>query len=198
MLVAVTAPRLPAQAPADGRWTLHGSLALRYGTPLVHDSIVTALDVAQRLGVALGGGVATPVQRGWSGEAAVDLTFTGIERRQGGSAVDLGSLRTLAVTAAVRRQLAPLVSARVGIGALFYLPSDESGIFRSGTDGATPVGVAGVSYAPLWASRYGVALDVRYDIHRFLTPALRATGFTTGRFVHRLAVGVRAGTGGDR
>jgi len=191
-LVAQSAP------PPDARWTVFGSFAIRYGTALVHDSIVAPLDVSQRLGVVLGAGIATPVQRRWSGEAAVDVTFTAMTRHEAGGSTDLGALRSLSLTAAARRQLAATISARAGVGALYYLPAEDSGIFRSGTDGVAPLGMAGVTYAPPWGSRYGFVFDLRYDIHRFLTPALRAAGFTEGRFVHRVAIGVRAGSRGGR
>ena len=36
------------------------------------------------------------------------------------------------------------------------------------------------------------------DVHRFITPALRAVGFTDSRIVHRLALALRAGIGGPR
>ena len=200
LAVATASPRLVAQTHArqTARWTVHGSLGLRYGTALVRDSIVTALEVTQHLGPTLGGGVTSPVQNGWSGEAAVDLTLTGLTREEAGARVDLGGLRTFSVTAAVRREIAPTLSARVGAGALFYFPATRTGLFRSGSDAVTPLGIVGVGYAPAWGARYGFALDVRYDIHRFFTPALRAAGFADGRFVHRVAVGIRAGFGGER
>lgn len=200
LLVATVGARLPAQsAPTqDARWSVFGSVAVRYGTTLVHDSIVSPLDVSQRLGIALGAGIATPVQRRWSGEAAVDVTFTGMTREEAGGSTDLGALRTLTVTAAARRQLAATIAARAGVGALYYLPAEDAGIFRSGTGGVTPLGLVGVTWAPPWGSRYGFVLDVRYDIHRFITPALRATGFTEGRLVHRVAVGARAGSRAGR
>jgi hypothetical protein len=44
--------------------------------------------------------------------------------------------------------------------------------------------------------RYRLALDLRYDVHRFNTPALRAVGFDEGRAVHRVALAVRTAIGG--
>jgi hypothetical protein len=44
--------------------------------------------------------------------------------------------------------------------------------------------------------RYRLALDLRYDVHRFDTPALRAVGFDEGRAVHRVALAVRTAMGG--
>jgi hypothetical protein len=53
----------------------------------------------------------------------------------------------------------------------------------------------GVSWGPTVARRYRLALDLRYDVHRFITPALRDVGFTESRVVHRLALALRAGIG---
>jgi len=54
----------------------------------------------------------------------------------------------------------------------------------------TALGALGVSYAlPLGGSALrGLALRARYDIQRFLTPALRNEGFTSGELVHRVAL----------
>lgn len=187
---------VPATLPAQ--WGGYASLGARYGTALVSDSIVHPLAVRQAVAPVLALGVITPSDEHWSGEAALDVTFTGIERDEGGATVDLGSLATVSFTVAVRRALASGLVARAGAGALFYRPEREAGIFRAGTPGATPVGLLGVSYAPAAGRRVGLALDLRYDVHRFITPALRAVGFSDSRLVHRIAVALRAGIGGAR
>lgn len=187
---------LPGAAPAQ--WGGYASLGVRYGTALVSDSIVRPLDVRQSVAPVLALGLTTPSDGAWSGEAALDATFTGIRRDEAGGAVDLGNLTTVSFTVAVRRGLAPDVTARAGAGALFHRPEREAGIFSAGTAAATPVGLLGVTWAPGAGRRYGLALDLRYDVHRFITPALRAVGFTDSRIVHRLAVALRAGIGGPR
>lgn len=201
LLAAIGSTPLAQTPPASTtapRWTVYGSLGARYGSALVRDLVVNPLTVAQDVGPALAIGVITPVERGWSGEAAVDLTLTGLTRQESGTTAALGDLRTLAVTAAVRRTIVPALSARVGAGALLYFPAERIGIFRSGTDRVTPVGILGLTVAPTWGARYGLAVDVRYDVHRFLTPALRSVGFTDGTVVHRVALSARAGFGASR
>lgn len=185
---------LPGTSPAQ--WGGYVSLGARYGTSLVRDSIVRPLDVRQSVAPVLAFGLTTPSDGAWSGEAALDVTFTGLRRVEAGAAVDLGNLTTVSFTVAVRRGLAPDVTARAGAGALFHRPEREAGIFSAGTAAATPVGLLGVTWAPGAGRRYGLALDLRYDVHRFITPALRAVGFTDSRIVHRLAVALRAGIGG--
>lgn len=191
-LTALPTDRLAAQ------WTFHASLGARYGTPLVRDSIVNPVELRQGIGLTLGGGVATPVQDGWSGEGAIDVTFGGIRRAESGETVDLGDVTTIGFSVAVRRELRSGLTARAGAGALYYLPGEKRGVFAAGANDATPIGLAAISYAPPWGARYRLALDLRYDVHRFLTPALRSVGFTSGRVVHRVGLTVRTGFGGPR
>lgn len=201
LVPALLAVAALAAGPPDrlsAQWTLHASLGARYGTPLVRDSIVSAVELRQGIGLTLGGGVATPVQDGWSGEVAVDVTFAGLRRAESGETLDLGDVTTIGVSVAVRRVIRPGITARAGAGALYYLPGEKRGVFTAGADGATPVGLAGISYAPPWGERYRLSLDLRYDVHRFLTPALRGIGFTSGRVVHRVGLTVRTGFGGPR
>jgi hypothetical protein len=185
-------------APLAAQWGGYASVGVRAGTPLVHDVIVQPIDVRQSLAPALAVGVTTRADGAWSGEAAVDVTFGSLQREEPGASADLGGLTTLSFTVAVRRQLATGFAARAGAGALFSQPEQETGIFSAGPPGATPVGVLGLSYAPTAGRRYGLALDLRYDVHRFITPALRDVGFTESRVVHRLALAVRAGIGSAR
>jgi hypothetical protein len=182
-------------APLAAQWGGYASLGVRAGTPLVHDVIVQPIDVRQSIAPALAVGVTTPTEGAWSGEAALDVTFGSLQRDEPGASADLGGLTTLSFTVAVRREAATGVAVRAGVGALFSQPEGETGIFSAGAPGATPVGVVGVSYAPAVARRYRLALDLRYDVHRFITPALRDVGFTESRVVHRLALAVRAGIG---
>lgn len=194
--VAALLPLLPVPLPAQ--WGGYVSFGARYGTLLVSDVIVDPIDVRQAIAPVVGLGLSTPPDRSWSGEAALDVTFTTMQRDEPGETVDLGGLTTLSFTVAVRREVAHGLTARAGAGALFYGPGQESGIFRDGTGGPTPLALLGLTYAPEAGRRYGLALDLRYDVHRFITPALRAVGFDESRFVHRIALAARAGIGGAR
>jgi hypothetical protein len=42
--------------------------------------------------------------------------------------------------------------------------------------------------------KLGFAVEARYDIHGFTTPALRDEGFTSARAVHRVTLSIRANT----
>ena len=196
LVIALPLGRLQAQtSSAATHWAIHLSVGARFGSALVRDSIVNPIAVPQDVGATLAIGVTTPAPTGWSGEAVLDGTWAGLRREEPGANVDLGALTTVTFTVAARRVLPAGASARAGLGAIFYAPEQRTGIFALGTGGATPLGLAGLTYEPPWASRWRAALDLRYDVHRFLTPALRDAGFDEGRLVHRVALAVRAGLG---
>lgn len=180
----------------QAQWGGYASLGARYGTTLVSDVVVRPIDVRQAVAPVLAAGLVTSPGQAWSAEAALDATLTGLRREEAGESVDLGGVTTLSFTVALRRRLVPDLTARAGAGALFYVPEQESGIFARGSPGATPVGLVGLTWAPAVGRRYRLALDLRYDVHRFNTPALRAVGFDEGRAVHRVALAVRTAIGG--
>lgn len=184
--------------PLAAQWTIQFSAGGRYSSALVRDSIVNPVTVRPALGAAFAVTLTSPVQRGWSGEAAIDVTVAGHERKEAGATVDLGGLTTVAVSVALRRELAPRLAARAGAGALFYAPEQDAGIFRNGTGSFRPLGLAALTWAPRLGARWGLALETRYDVHRFTTPALRGVGLVDSRVVHRVALAVRAGLGGPR
>ncbi|HMJ59173.1 MAG TPA: hypothetical protein VK467_08555, partial [Gemmatimonadales bacterium] len=109
---------------------------------------------------------------------------------------DAGSFTTVAFTVGLRREFVPGVSARAGVGGLRYL-ADQTGVFREGSGGIFPLGSLAATYAvPLpFAQKHQLEVEARYDIHQFITPALRTEGFNASRPVHRVAVLIRMGWG---
>ena len=71
------------------------------------------------------------------------------------------------------------------------LPSERIGIFRDGAGTVIPFGQVAVAWTPPVPLARRLAVEARYDLHRFLTPALRNEGFTNSRAIHRIAVDVR-------
>ena len=158
---------------------------------MVHDSIVTPFDVRPATAPDLAVSATTPLNDPWSAVATLDVSWSRLERHdQDGTTAGLGGLGALALTVGVARRLAPGLAADAAIGGLKYLSAADNGIFAQGTGGVTALGALGVSYAlPLGGSALrGLALRARYDIQRFLTPALRNEGFTSGELVHRVAL----------
>ena len=180
--------RLSAQA------SVQLSLGARYTSTMVHDSIVTAIDVRPTLAPSLAVTAATAIEHGWTADGTIDVSWSTLERHdQGGPTVGLGSLTTLAVVIGIRRALAAGLAGRLAVGGLKYFPGESTGIFRDGSGGVFPLGSATVSYVPplAFAQRRSLGIEARYDVHAFITPALRNRGFTSSQPVHRLALALR-------
>lgn len=170
------------------------SAGVRYASALVHDSIVTPFDVRPALAPAVTLAAVAPLQHAWAAQAALDYSRGTIERHDaGGSTVDLGSVTTLAFTVGLTHRLHSGFLATVAVGEIKYLPSEATGVFRSGSGAIA--GIASVALAhPLPVGQGGhLALELRYDVHGFTTPALRQEGFTSAQPVHRLTLSLRAG-----
>lgn len=183
--------------PLAGQVSFHVALGARYSSTLVHDSVVTPFDLRPALAPALLVSARDELRRGWSADATLDVSPSGMRRHEGSASVDAGSFTTVAFTVGLRRHFAPGASARVGVGGMRYL-ADQSGVFREGSGGIFPLGSVAATYAPTlpFARKHQLEVEARYDIHKFITPALRTEGFTAGRPVHRVAVIVRMGWGG--
>lgn len=186
LLTARTPDRLSAQV------SLSASLGARYTTTLVHDSIVAPFDVRVGLSPVATLAASLPLEVPWTADVTLDVSYGGVSRHdQSGAVAPITHVTTLTLGVGLRRDLRHGFSAAVGAGLLKYLPSEQIGIFRDGGGAVTPMGAATVVYSPPAAERRGLALEARYDLHGFLTPALRTEGFVNSTVVHRVAVAVR-------
>lgn len=186
VLVYVGAVRLGAQT------SLHASVGARYTSTLVHDSIVTPLDVRPDVAPTLTGAVDLPLSDPWKLELLADLSTSTLRRHDaGGGAAPITRLWMLGVSVGLRRQLKPWLEGRAAVGGLKYLPAASIGLFSAGSGGVMPYGSVALDAAPAVLAQRRLALEVAADVHRFLTPALRNTGFTDARVVYRLSVGMR-------
>ena len=173
--------------------SFHVALGARYSSALVHDSIVTSVDLQPAIAPALLVAVRQVLSARLSADITLDVAPTGLRRHEAGGSFDAGSVTTAAFTVGLRRALPWGLSGRAGFGALRYLGASD-GVFREGSGGLFPLGTLAVAIAPPSLSRR-LELEARYDVHRFITPALRSDGFTGARPVHRLALLVRLGWG---
>lgn len=166
------------------------SVGARYSGTLVHDSIVTAVDVRPSIAPAFAVAVALPEHRLWSGEALLEFSWSGLKRHDAtGQSEDLGGLGALSFSVGLRRTLAAGLGARATVGGLRYLPARQSGVFRAGAGDLFPLLGVGIDYAP--PGGRGLTLELRADAHRFLTQALRDVGFTEHRLVPRFTLALR-------
>lgn len=185
--------------PLAAQLSLHASLSARYTSTLVHDSIVTPLDVRPAIGPALALSADLPLSTPWQLELLVDLGTSPLDRHDAdGSTTEITRLWTLGFAVGLRRQLHPWLDGRIAIGALHYLPTQSVGLFSDGSGGVMPYGTLAFNAAPSVLARHRLALEVAGDLHKFLTPALRNAGFTDSRVVYRISAGVRVDLLGAR
>ncbi|HYS19646.1 MAG TPA: hypothetical protein VEO73_01025 [Gemmatimonadales bacterium] len=186
LLIARPPDRLSAQA------SLNVSFGARYTTTLVHDSIVSPFDIRLGIAPALTLVAGLPLEAPWTADGVLDLSYGLVSRHdQGGGVTAITHVTTLTLGVALRRDLRHGFSAAAGAGLLAYLPTERIGIFRDGGGPVVPMGTAAVSYSPPFAARRGLTLEARYDLHGFLTPALRTEGFVNSTVVHRVALALR-------
>jgi hypothetical protein len=180
---------LPARLPAQV--SLHAGLGARYSSALVHDSIVAPVDIQPAIGPALTLAVSERTRGAWTPDATLDVTWAALQRHETGTTSKVTSLTTLAFTVGVSHAIKPGLTGRVGAGALKYLPSENTGLFRDGS-GITALGALSLDWVPAATTARWIGLTLRYDVHGFTTPALHAEGFTSRQIVHRLSLGVSA------
>lgn len=189
-MLALATALLAAPAALAAQAAVHVGLGARYSGTLVRDSIVTGLVLRPAVAPALAVTIALPAHRGWSGDVALDVSWSHLRLHpDAGSSTELGGLTVVTFAVGLRRSLAPRLGARVAVGGLRYLPARESGVFRGGAAELHPLVGVGVDYAPPIAR--GITVELRADAHRFLTRALRDAGFTEHRLVPRVTLAAR-------
>jgi hypothetical protein len=196
LLVVVLVIDVFAPRRLTGQVTVEIAAGARYSTALVRDSIVTRFDVGPALAPMVAVTLATLLERGWGAHATVDFSTSGLRRHDAdGSSVAFGRVSTAAFIVGLERRLPAGFSARIGIGGLKCIPRDKSGIFRLGGGSVAGLGALALGYAWPGGGRYSLAVEARYDVHGFTTPALRDEGFTSPQIVHRVALTLRASRG---
>jgi len=183
-------------APLPAQVGVRISLGLRYSSDLVRDSIVTPFDVRPALAPAASVALALPLEKGWTALATLDGSRSTLHRVDATGSVALQQLTTLAFTVGFERPIIPRLSGEVGLGGVRYSPSAETGVFKDGNPSIAGLVLVQVNYAPPLPGPFRrCALSLRYDLHQFITTALRAEGFQDSRAVHRFTLGVTAALG---
>jgi hypothetical protein len=153
---------------------------------------VAPFDLRPAIAPALLVSVRGELDPGWSADGTIDVTPSSLRRHEGSATFDAGSFTALAFTIGVRREISWGLSVRAGIGALKYAAA-QTGVFREGSGGLFPLGTVAATFTPRFGAHRRLAFEARYDLHRFITPALRTEGFRDSRPVHRMALLVRLG-----
>jgi len=113
----------------------------------------------------------------WTGEYDARPSSSKLKRHESGTDFDAGSVTAVALTLGLRRDLATNIAHGLGIGGSGLLgqrPRCVSTGWRR--DPASHLARDDLC-AVLRGARHGIEFALQYDVHRFLTPALRSVGF---------------------
>ncbi len=192
LLGAPLASRLTAQVAVGVQ------AGVRYSSTLVSDSIVAPFIVRPALAPVVAITLAERREHSWIPTVTLDFSTSNLQRHDAdGTTASLSQVTTIAFTVGLTRALPGGFSAGIGAGGLKYLPSEDTGIFQSGSGAIAGVGALTLGHPlPIGGQRFTLA--ARYDIHGFTTPALQEEGFHGLRAVHRVAVTLRTAWGAGR
>ena len=187
----VTLAALGVTVRASAQIRVDITAGARYTTRLVHDVIVTPFDVRAAVAPALAVSASLPLDPPWRLAGVLDLSESTVGRYDaGGGTAPITGVTTVTLGLGLARPLKPWLDGRVALGVIKYFPAQRTGLFQDGGP-FFPFGQLAFDAAPPFAARLGLALELRYDIHKFTTPALRDEGFTASRVIHRVALGIR-------
>jgi hypothetical protein len=183
LLLAAGAGALPAQTDYYAR------AGAMWSSTLVRDVLVTEVTVEQSIVPMVAIGAGMPLSPGYRAGIEATLTSGGYAAEQDGAETDLGTLRTASVLLGLDGPIWRAVRWRVGIGGLFYWPSDDRGIFLQGGPVRLLAG-AGADWRRPVGSSWDLMIGARYDLHRFTTDELERRGFSNAQGVSRVSLSV--------
>lgn len=183
LLLAAGARALPAQTDYYAR------AGAMWSSTLVRDVLVTEVTVEQSIVPMVAIGAGLPLSPGYRAGIEATLTSGGYAAEQDGAETDLGTLRTASVLLGLDGPIWRAVRWRVGIGGLFYWPSDDRGIFLQGGPVRLLAGAGADWRSPILPS-WDLMLSARYDLHRFTTDELERRGFSNAQGVSRVSLSV--------
>lgn len=181
-------------ALAGGVQLLHAQMdynarvGLTWATPLLRDDVINEIQVRQKLAPTLVLGASLPIAPLYRAGLELALGTSGYRSKEaGGSAVDLGTVRTGAITLGLEGPISRAFRWHAGVGLLRYLPTEDRGIFLRGGTTRFLAG-AGVDYRRPILTQWDLMASLRYDFHRFTTAELEARGFSQSQGVQRIGV----------
>ncbi len=160
-----------------------------WSSTLLRDVLVTEVTVEQSIVPMVALGASLPISPGYRAGLEATLTSGGLSAEQDGGETDLGTLRTASLLLGLDGPVWQAVRWRVGIGGLFYWPSEDRGIFLQGGPVRLLAG-AGADWRNPVLSSWDLMISARYDIHRFTTDELERRGFSNAQGVSRVSLSV--------
>ena len=183
LLLAAGAGALEAQTDYYAR------AGAMWSSTLLRDVLVTEVTVEQSIVPMVALGASLPISPGYRAGVEATLTSGGLSAEQDGGETDLGTLRKASVLLGLDGPVWRAVRWRVGIGGLFYWPSEDRGIFLQGGPVRLLAG-AGADWRSPVMSSWDLMISARYDVHRFTTDELERRGFSNAQGVSRVSLSV--------
>jgi hypothetical protein len=182
-LVATSPMALSAQADYYARIGAIGS------SNLLRDVIIDEITVKQSIAplIALGGSL--PIGPGYRAGLEASLESGGYHSEEAGRENDLGTLRTGSLLLGLEGPIYRGVRWRAGVGALFYWPSEDTGIFQQGGPTRVLFG-AGADWRRPLLPKWDLMTSLRYDFHRFTTDELERRDFSQTQGVGRISLSI--------
>lgn len=156
---------------------------------LLRDVLATEVAVQQSIAPMVALGAAMPISPAYRAGVEAILSSGGYDAEQDGASTDLGTLRTASVLLGLDGPIWKTVRWRVGLGGLFYWPSDDSGIFLQGGPIRFIAG-GGADWRREVMPKWDLMVSARYDFHRFTTDELERRGFSQAQSVSRVSLSV--------
>jgi len=186
---------IPALLLAAGAGALHAQTdfyaraGAQWAGTLVRDVLVTEVTVQQSIAPMLALGASMPISPGYRAGLEGTLSSGGYSAEQDGVETDLGTLRTASVLLGLDGPIWKAVRWRVGLGGIFYWPSEDRGIFLQGGPIRFLAGAGADWRNPVMRS-WDLMVSARYDFHRFTTDELDLRGFSQAQSLSRVSLSV--------
>ena len=157
---------------------------------LVRDSIVEVVSVRPQAAPQIGLRIETPLGGRYRVAGELSVSHSSLMARGEATSTKITGLTLWAPAVVLQAAVTPWLAGEARLGALIYAPSEtESTLFSDGAP-VTPVLGLGITAARALGDRLTGTLQLRYDLHRFTTNALKSRGFTGETVVHRIALGI--------
>lgn len=182
-LVATSASVLAAQTDYYARIGAVGA------SNLLRDVIINEITVKQSIAPMVALGASLPFGTGYRAGLEGSLSSGSYHSEEGGRETDLGTLRTGSLLLGLEGPIHERVRWRAGVGALFYWPSEETGIFQQGAPTRLLFG-AGVDWRRPVLPKWDLMASLRYDFHRFTTDELESRDFSQTQAVSRISLSI--------
>lgn len=184
MVLALAAAPVPALAQLSVRVGAGATL----GNALVSEAIVYDDIISLRTGVAptLAIGVSYPVAPRYQLLLEARVASSGMTATSNAGEADLGTLRTIGVTAMAEGPLPYGMRFQIGGGAIKYSPSEATGVFLEDSP-MKPMVTAGIGWVRALRPGLDLHLGGRWDMHEFTTTTLRRRGWSQAQRINRVA-----------